>query len=649
MLFIDIETSSPDPEKPELAVDPIRNQIDLIGTLNDAPGNSIVVAQGYEQSDMFLGHKLIGHNLPFDFKTLHWKGYKVKVEDLAHDTLIMATALITKVPDDYIERYEVERRTKNKAYKEAGGKGHGYRAAKKHSLKVLAPFFLGVSPFWENPNTTNDPEYLKLDVEHTKGLYDHFIPMMKKEGVWQFYEEKLMPWQRMTLEAELDGICIDLKAMGELKAQAEAGVITSLKKLREAWGKVEEEYKYKQEKELKERYEQMQLQATLKIKAKSEDDLALKTTKVASRYADLLTKATSKMEVFNYASNDQLKWAFKEVLHYPIVNMEGDETTGASVLELLAASGKEDIKALLDYKGNYKLAHSYFPSYQESLINGRIHCRFKLHGTRTGRLSCANPNLQQIPPALKKMFIAAPGNSLVSQDLSAIEPVLIAYFTEDENLCRILINGEDFHGWAAVLFGLVNCIASEVKAKEPDVRYAAKQGDLSIFYGSGKRRLFTTLTLNGIKAVQGRPLDEGICAKMVYKFRDYFAESWEFKQMLDAELGGGNSIDNILGRKVHIENPADVYMKGFNRLIQGSASDLLLQGTLDCLKELKEQGIRAYLRLLVHDNTVIECNEANAHYVNERLCHHLTKFKLKTRHGIVPLKVEGSYGKTWKS
>jgi DNA polymerase I-like protein with 3'-5' exonuclease and polymerase domains len=657
MLFIDIETSSPDPENEDLSLDPRRNKIDLIGVCNDDPGHKglVIFQPEHCPPEGFLGNELAGHNFKFDYKSLHWKGYKLQVKQYVHDTLVMATALMTKVPDDYIERYEQKRRELNAALPK-DNKGHGYRAAKKHSLKVLAPYFLGVSPFWENPATTNDPEYLKLDVQYTKGLYDHFIPMMKKEGVWEFYNDKLMPWQRMTLESELDGIHINIETLHELRAKSEAGVITSHAKLREAWAKVEDEWKRKQMADISAYQEKLTESAVLReaekyrAKGKTEEEIKEKEQKVRLSYGRKKEVALQKpLEDFNYASASQILWAFKDVLHYPTINMEGEETTGADMLELLVAQGKNDVKPLLEYRENYKLAHSYFPAYQGFIVDGRIHCNFNLHGARTGRLSCDNPNLQQVPPVLKKIFAPGEGNSLVSQDLSAIEPVLIAYYTEDPELCRILMEGHDFHGIAAVAFDLVNCKPHEVKAKYPNERYAAKQGDLSIFYGSGKKRLYTTLTLNGIKHVKGQPLTEQICAKMVYRFRDLFKEAWDFKQMLDAELIAGNPIENLFGRRFKIDNPEDVYMKGFNRLIQGSASDLLLQGTLDCLAELSNKGIWARLRLLVHDNTVLECRDEDAEYVNSRLCYHLTKFKLQTKHGLVPLKVEGGHGKTWKS
>jgi DNA polymerase I-like protein with 3'-5' exonuclease and polymerase domains len=641
VLFLDIETSSPNPEKPEWSLDPRRNRIDLIG----AHGTQTRIWAANElPASSALEDALCGHNLKFDYKTLHFKGYELLLEQYVHDTLVMAVASIEKVSEDYLERYEAERRRLNAELP----KGQSYRAAKKHSLKVLAPYFLGVSAFWENTVTTNDPEYLRKDLEYTKGLYEHFVPMLKRDGVWQFYEEKLMPWQRMTLQAEIDGLRIDIKALAELKAQAEAGVLTSLTKLRAAWKKVEEEWQAKQIKETAAHYEELSRTAIGKIKAKDADELGKKITKTATRYTALMNKAIEKLEPFNYASPSQLLWAFQEVLHYPTVNLEGDETTGASVLELLAAQGKEDIKALLEYKADYKLAHSYFPTYEEMLVDGKLNANFNLHGAKTGRLSSSEPNLQQIPPGLKRLFVPAEGNAFVSQDLSAIEPVLIAYYTEDENLCRIFLEGIDFHGYCATaLFPAAGLLPESMKPQDvkklyPDIRQAAKVADLSLYYGSGKNRLFTSLTLHGLKVTEQQ------CQRMVYSFRDAFKDSWEFKLMLDAELLAGNYVENLFGRRYKILNKEDVYMQGFNRLIQGSASDLLLQGTLDCLKELKARGIWAALRLLVHDNSVLETRAEHAKLVYDTLERHLTKFQLNTRHGRIPLRVEGTYGKSWK-
>ncbi len=645
LIVVDIETSSPDPTKPDLSLDTHRNIIELIGYTEGTGENAIKVYRPNTQLTVpFLANcPLGGHNLKFDFRTLVHHGAKLSIDQFAHDSLIMAVASIRKVPDSYIEQYEAKRRELSKDLP----RGQKYREGSKHSLKVVAPYFLGVSPFWENPATTIDEEYLKLDVKYTAALIAFFSDELRKQGVWQFYEEKLLPWTRMTLQAELDGITIDMQALQELKAKAEAGVTSSLSKLREAWHHVEAEWERKCKTEIGEQYSLMREKAVQKLKP-DDKKLEEKKAKAITRYAELEQKALQKVEPFNYASPSQLLWAFKEVLDYPTTNLEGDETTGASVLELLAAQGKEDIKLLLEYKENYKLAHAYFPSYEALVVDNKIHASFKIHGTRTGRLSCSDPNLQQIPPVLKKIFVPAKGNAFVSLDLSAIEPVLIAYYTEDETLCRILIDGLDFHGFAAVaLFpeaGLLpkSTRPEEVKKLYPAIRQAAKQVDLSLFYGSGKNRLFTTLTMHGM------PVPEKTCQKMVYAFRDMFKDVFFFKEMLDAELHQGGDVENLFGRRYSIPDKEDIYMKGFNTLIQGSASDLLLQGTLDCLKEMESKNIPAALRLLVHDNTVLECREQDAQYVYDRLAYHLTKFKLHTKHGLVPLKVEGVHGKTWK-
>lgn len=646
LTVVDIETSSPSPTDDDLAVDPKRAIITLVGYTEMREGNEIKIYRPSTtiEKPRFTG-PLGGHNFKFDFRTLHHNSYQLAIDQYAHDSLVMATAAISKVPESYLEQYELKRRELNSKLE----KGRGYREAKKHSLKVLAPYYLGVSPFWENPLTTDDEEYAKKDVLYTKELIKFFMHLLEKEGTYGFYMDKLMPWSRMTLQAELDGIRIDLKALAELKAQAEAGVLTSLKKLRAAWSHVEEEWAYKEQEAIKERYKEMAEKAVAKLKPeKTEEKTKAKKDKAIQRYNDNAAKALSKLEPFNYASPAQLLWAFKEVLKYPVTNLEGDETTGASVLELLAKQGKQDIQALLDYRESYKLAHSYFPDYEARQYDGRIHASFNIHGTRTGRLSSSKPNLQNIPPILKKVFIPNPGNMFVTLDLSAIEPVLIAYYTEDETLCRILIDGLDFHGAAAVaLFTPVKLLPAntnpqDVKSKYPAIRQAAKQADLSLFYGSGKNRLFTTLTLHSM------PIPEKECQKMVYAFRDMFKGAWEFKEMLDAEIKGGNAIENLFGRKYKIADPSKIYMTGFNTLIQGSASDLLLQGTHDCITELAANDIYAAPRLFVHDMVTLECSEKDAEYVFNRLSYHLTKFKLKTKHGLIPLKVEGSYGKGWK-
>lgn len=953
MKFIDIETSQGLSEDPDAALIAHKSRVDLVGVSELGDEDNVTVTSNFIHIPELVGPgPLCGHNVKFDIKTLVFKGVPINVSQLEHDTLLMAVASYKKVPDSYIEHYEARRRELNKSHK----KGHGYRAAKKHSLKVLAPFFLNVPAFWENPETTNDEEYLKKDVRYTAMLFHFLKAELEQQGTWDFYQSKILPWARMTLQAEIDGICINVDKMAELWKKADAGVISSQKVLRAAWKEVEEEYAEKQKAEIKAQYEEMKTKALAKDtkKPRTPDQVA----KVAERYDNLQSQALARLEPFNYASPSQLLWAMKDKLKYDVTDWVGEEGTGADILMRLANSGKEDIKALLEYREHNKLSTSYFPSYENLMHKGRIHCNFNIHGTKTGRLSCIaegeqitvpggtkpiqeisagdivycydasgkvrtakvkqtfnngkkdcvkikwqssgtgrigylictpdhkikrksgewamaqelshgqklshvtrskelrprlygsnsycereqelikrewfkessdkhihhidhnpnnnaltnlavlsakehtamhaaeyhkanpehwkhllkgeranfsgaengnyikvdkfsvlrkiaeargrltyvgmdfdtfkkkakivgvdlksacsrysstgkflnrktllaelnnnnvdiaaknlgigtrrlksickdlgleynhmvlsvkpagvynvydleveehhnyiaseicvhncnDPNLQQIPSDLKQLFVAAPGNKLVSLDLSAIEPALIAYYSEDQALCEILIHKDDFHGTAAVEFFELKIPANKVKQEQKSLRDAAKTSDLALFYGTGHKKLWSILRLAGLSY----SLDQ--CKGMLERYKHKFREVYRFKYNLDQTCYSGEVIETMLGRKFRIDNMDDVYMKAFNRLVQSSASDLLLKATQDFLAEMPE----ARLRLLVHDNTVVEVPAHLAQKAYDRLFYHMTKFKLETKHGAIPLNAEGGINDFWE-
>lgn len=652
-VILDIETSPVDPSKPDDALIPFKNKIDLIGFLGPL-AKKITIFKTVEEfnphsNNVMLQH-IIGHNLKFDLKTLYFHKAIISVDQYYADTLLMAVASINKIPDSWLEQYDEKRVELNKSLPK--GSKH-YKNRGKHSLKTLAPYFLDVAPFWENPNTTNDEEYLKKDLEYTEKLYEYFLKELQEQGTYGFYMEKLMPWARIILEAELQGIHIRQDTMAEMWRKAEAGVISSEKKLKEAWSKVEEQYLFEQKNTIEADYRVMEEKAVAKIKETISKQLPKKKPEseakrlrenderilaAHNRYQDLKKKSIEAQAPFNYASPTQLLWAMKDVLKYDVTDFSGEEGTGADVLLKLKAEGKEDVGALLDYREHYKLAHSYFPSYKELLHKNRIHCDFNLHGTKTGRLSCSSPNLQQIPPALKEMFCAAPGNKLVSLDLSAIEPKLIAYYSEDETLCKIMINKEDFHGFAAVFLFDLKYPASEVKKRDPDLRQAAKVADLSLFYGTGYKKLWSSLKLHGLSYTPEE------CKTMRTRYNNKFKGVAVFKENLDNQCYQGNVITNLAGRQFVIDSVDDVYMTAFNRLIQSSGSDILMLAVQKTKEQLKD---KAQLRLLVHDNAVFECANKDAQIVYDTLYKHMTNFKLETQWGLIPLDAEGAIGDTW--
>lgn len=578
---------------------------------------------------------LVGHNIiSFDLKTLKAKGL-----DLTHiptdDTQLMAVAAVNKIPESWLETYEAKRKAINKALPH-GHKGH--REAGQHSLKTLAPFFLGVEPFWETTDGHDNDEYVLRDCEYTYRLYTYLCKALKQEGTEDFYRKKLLPWAWMLFQAEWQGVSLDFQKMAAKEKEASERAARAKAELDEFWAGAYEAYQDAQEGQLWEEYQAKSQAAVARLKAPTPE----KIEKTRARYAALADKAICKLEPLNLDSPVQMTWLLRDHLGYDITDYEGEETTGIEVLERLAAEGKEDIKRLIEYREAQKLCTSFFPSYRDYSYNGKIHCNFSLSRTRTGRTSSSTPNLQQQPGHVRDIFISRPGFTLVTRDLSGIEPVLIAYYSRDPFLCSWLVSGGNIHDQCTpMFFPEIDCDPKQIKKLYPLQRDAAKEADLSLFYGAGWRRLMISAMKRGIRWSEYE-------AKQRYEtFKEQYETVFRFKkESLDPLASAGNPITNLFGRKFKVAKE-DVHMKAFNTLIQSSASDLLLRSGQKIREEFQARGIDGAPILFVHDEIVVEVEDSKLNEAIGIIEKSMTDYKLETEYGRLPLKVEGGTGKFW--
>jgi len=559
------------------------------------------------------------HYGKFDIGTLICKGVEGIEERWIHDSHLLAFTSPVKIPDMYITDYAQRRQELNKTRK------HKFREASHHSLKTLAPFFLNVPPFWEPDTGFDNDEYVTLDARYSLLLTEYFLNEFEADHykALDFYEQRYLPWTKNLLQMELDGITIDK----ELLMQKWDGTISELSateaSLKEVWA------------DAFLTYESMQ---TVLVSRKYDEMAAKKATpKAQAMVARNREKALAKVEPLNLSSPAQLTWLLRDYLGYDITSSEGDgESTGAETLERLSVNDK-GVKLLLKHRGLNKLASSFFPEYHSRLEAGKLHTTLNSATARTGRLSSSNPNLQQVPGDLHDLFVAQPGHLFITKDLSAIEPTILAYFSEDENLCKLMIDKGDFHGTNAQRMFELDCDPKEVKVKYKGHRDIAKLVGLAVLYGAGWRRVFFEMTKAGFTDVT-----ENQCRTFVKKLREFYAGVWEFKQQLDSELERGAVLYNLLGRPFRIQAASDVYMKGLNTLIQGSASDLLQQAAYD----LRIKGYNPLL--LVHDEVIVEVPEASALAAEKVIEATLISRQLKTAHGIIPIRVEGKVAKSWQ-
>lgn len=161
--------------------------------------------------------------------------------------------------------------------------------------------------------------------------------------------------------------------------------------------------------------------------------------------------AKGKQEPFNWGSPKQLGWLlFEELEVEPLDQTKtGANSTSESVLKRIDHPCVGD---LLKFREAKQQLSFFIDGWKPYLVNGRLHPSFKLHGTVTGRLSCENPNLQQVPrdKRIRTLITAPPGWWLIEADLSQIELRIAAELANESNMLRAFATGVDVH-WLTAL------------------------------------------------------------------------------------------------------------------------------------------------------------------------------------------------------
>ncbi len=284
-------------------------------------------------------------------------------------------------------------------------------------------------------------------------------------------------------------------------------------------------------------------------------------------------------------------------------NARGDYPTGAEVLEKLAEE-HEIARLILRYREIKKLQSTYIDGIRPLVKDGFVHTTYNQTMTATGRLSSANPNLQNIPvrtdegKELRKLFIAREGNVLIDADYSQIELRLLAHFSGCKSLQRAYLEGRDIHAaTAAKVFGVP---PEEVT---PLLRRRAKAVGFGIIYG--------------ISAF-GLSKDIGCTTREAQETIDgYFAAYPEVKEYMEENVRRAKAdgyVTTILGRKRYIPElkSSNFNLRSFgeraamNMPLQGSSADIIKLAMLAVHERLRREGFAAKLVLQVHDELVLD-------------------------------------------
>jgi DNA polymerase I len=317
---------------------------------------------------------------------------------------------------------------------------------------------------------------------------------------------------------------------------------------------------------------------------------------------------------FNPSSSNELREFFFDYLKMPV--LKTSEKTGKPSLdkhvmeeydEMLAATNDPTAALVLEYRGWQKAVSSLYRPIMELHRGGKIRCNFKQHGTKTGRLSCEQPNLQQIPRKTEKewngdarqAFNAGDDDfMLVGYDYSQLELRLAtAYGNEERLIAEFLKDDADpFTAYKDIIGA---------------TRQETKTFFYSNIYGAGVAKIAYTM---------GRPFDE---VKLMHsRFIDSIPGITRASKQADRLARSRGYVRYWTGRRRHFPYREDTY-RAFNSILQGGAAELVKHAQLR-MQELEGPDLKMVLQ--VHDEIVFKMRKGTQEYYDPLIKERMTNF-----------------------
>jgi len=263
-------------------------------------------------------------------------------------------------------------------------------------------------------------------------------------------------------------------------------------------------------------------------------------------------------------------------------------------------------KYLLKIRTYEKLLSTYVEKLPEIIKNdGKVHGNFNICGTRTGRLSSSDPNLQNIPrdKAVKKLFVATEGNVLLQADFSQAELRCGCSIANEKNMIGAYLTGVDIHTLTASKLWNIN-----IESVTKEQRQKAKGTNFGFLYGSSPEG-FQRIAENDY----GLKLSLQECAEFRQKWFNLYPDFLKWYDRTCEFVSKYGYIEYPTGRfrrfpeaKGLREVPRDVFRKAVNSPVQGSSSDIVLF-VMVCLRRVLEKlKLPAKMILTVHDSIVFD-------------------------------------------
>ncbi len=274
------------------------------------------------------------------------------------------------------------------------------------------------------------------------------------------------------------------------------------------------------------------------------------------------------------------------------INVESTEED-----ELAKHAGNPYVDAILKARGLSKAYTTYGKEWAEKYVrNGYVRASWHTYGTVTGRITCSNPNLQQIPsstfPIYRSFFKAKDGMKFIIADVSAQEPRIVALLSQDERMINIFKNDADIHTEVArAIFNDPTITKENGKEK----RQIGKRIGLGIIYGLTPRGLVRNLKTDGITIT----LDEA--QRFINTF---FTKFPQLSQWLSNQRGrAGNWVYTQSGRRVYVTQYNENLT--MNAPVQGTGADMIKLWLVWLYRLCKERFMDYPVIMAIHDEVVL--------------------------------------------
>ena len=300
------------------------------------------------------------------------------------------------------------------------------------------------------------------------------------------------------------------------------------------------------------------------------------------------------------------------------------------------------IPLILEYRNLIKLMTTYMDNLKDYVMSdSKIHTIFKQATTRTGRLSSAEPNLQNIPirteegKEIRKAFLPEKDSVILTSDYSQIELRILAHISGCKNLISAFNNSEDIHTKVASdIYGVDTSLVTKT------MRRTAKAVIFGIVYG-----------ISGFGLGENLDISPKEAKKYIDKYLTMYPGVKEYMDNIKRKAKEQGYVRTIMNRKREIDelkNTNYIIVKSGERMamntpIQGSAADIIKKAMIDVDNEITKKGLKSKMLIQVHDELVFTVPKDEIEIMKE-----LVRDTMENAYNLeVPLKVDVELGSNW--